>query len=93
MFQDAINVYPVMGGLGLSLSGALTVQLMTAMAGSGFALCSSCGEPFVPKRRQPAFGKRRYCPRCGRPAALRDAKATYRAKLRARGENGTGRVR
>jgi len=93
VFQDAINVWPLMGGLGLSLGGALTVQLMAAIAGSGFVLCSSCGEPFVPKRRQPAFGRRRYCPECGRAAALRDAKATYRAKLRASAETRTRRAR
>ena len=86
VFQDAIAVWPF-AGLGLSLAGALTVQLMAAIAGSGFALCSSCGEPFVPKRRKPAFGKRRYCSRCGRAAAVRDAKRDHRAKLlRAREE-------
>lgn len=68
----------------LSLMGALVVQLLANATGSGFVSCSSCGTVFVPRRRQPAFGKRRYCRDCGRPAALRDAKAAYRARLRRR---------
>jgi hypothetical protein len=34
------------------------------------------------QRRRPAFGKRRYYSQCGHGAALRDAKAHYRTKLR-----------
>ena len=62
--------------------GALIVQLMSAATGSALAICSACGTFFVPLRRRPAFGKRRYCRACGRTAALRDAKADYRARLR-----------
>lgn len=67
---------------GSSLWGALVVQFVAAITGSGFAVCSSCGRAFIPKRRQPAFGKRRYCQRCGRRAAVRDAKAALRARKR-----------
>jgi len=71
----------------VSLLGALMVQFLATATGTGFATCSGCGRMFVPKRRQPAFGKRRYCPSCGRPAAVRAAKADWRARQRAaRGE-------
>ena len=79
VFQDARADFI---GAGLSLFGALTVQLMSAATGSALAICSACGSFFVPRRRRPAFGKRRYCRACGRTAALRDAKADYRARLR-----------
>ena len=80
-FQDATADHPLQ--FGLSLFGALTVSLLAASNGAGFAVCSACGGVFVPRRRQPAFGKRRYCGQCGRKAALKDAKADYRARLRA----------
>lgn len=79
VFQDARADFL---GAGVSLFGALTVQLMSAATGSALAICSACGDFFVPRRRTPAFGKRRYCRSCGRTAALRDAKADYRARLR-----------
>ena len=66
---------------GMSLIGALCVQLLAATAGVGFAVCSACGRPYVP-RRQPALGRRKYCPSCGRRAAVRAAKAAYRARQR-----------
>ncbi len=67
---------------GTSLLGAITGQFLVTATGSGFASCSACGNVFVPKRRQPAFGKRRYCAQCGRTAALRHAKAEYRKRER-----------
>lgn len=70
---------------GPSLRSALVAQFLAAATGSGFASCNSCGRVFVPTRRRPAFGKRRYCPDCGRTAALRDAKADYNRRQR---ENG-----
>lgn len=79
VFQDARADFR---GFGLSLFGALIVQLMSAATGSALAICSACGNFFVPRRRRPAFGKRRYCRMCGRAAAMRDAKAEYRAELR-----------
>jgi hypothetical protein len=81
VFQDATSENYMM--FGLSLFGALTVQLLASATGSGYAVCSACGSVFVPLRRQPAFGKRRYCRACGRTAALKDAKADFRARQRA----------
>jgi hypothetical protein len=81
VFQDARADFI---GTGLSLFGALTVQVISAATGSTFAICSACGNFFVPRLRRPAFGRRRYCSTCGRRAALRDAKAAYRARLRAK---------
>jgi len=80
VFQDARADF---AGSGLSLFGALTVQAMSAATGSTLAVCSACGNFFVPRRRQPAFGRRRYCHACGRGAAMRDAKRAYRSRLRA----------
>lgn len=62
------------------LFGALGLQLMFAMSGSGgFVTCSGCGAPYTP-RRQPIAGRRHYCQNCGRTAAIRDAQARFRAK-------------
>lgn len=79
LFQDAIADYTKVG---LSLFGALTVQLLAAITGAGFAICSACGRAFVPGRRKPAYGRRRYCLSCGRAAAVRDAKADQRTRER-----------
>ena len=81
VFQDARADFL---GSGLSLFGVITVQLMSAATGSALAICSGCGGFFLPRRRQPAFGKRRYCNVCGRAAALRDAKRDYRARERSK---------
>ena len=75
----------------LCLPGALAVQLLSPIAGARFALCSACGQPFVPQRRQAGVGRRRYCRLCVRQgAAVRDAKVDYRARLR---ELGVRRMR
>jgi hypothetical protein len=67
---------------GISLLGALTVQLLSSVAGSGFHICSSCGAAFVAQRR-PAADRRRYCQACQKSGApTRDAKVAYRARLR-----------
>jgi len=66
---------------GMALFGALVIQLLSAIAGTGFAVCSACGAAYVPSRR-PRQNQRHYCSDCGRSAALRDAKAAYRARLR-----------
>jgi hypothetical protein len=71
-------------GFGMSLRGALSAQFLAAATGSGFAVCSACGRCFVPQRRRPAFGKRRFCHECGRAAALRAAKASWRDRERLR---------
>ncbi len=79
VFQDAVTDKV---GVGLSLFGALTTQLLAAVSGSGFAICSACGNAYAPQRRRPSVGRRRYCPNCGHPAAVRDAKADYLARER-----------
>ena len=76
----------------LCLPGALAVQLLGAIAGEGFALCSACGSPFAPGRRRPAFGKRRYCRACGPKAAERHAKSAYRSRLRDLGVRSMGEL-
>ena len=80
VFQDAVTDK---AGVGLSVFGALTVQFLSVTTGAGFAICSSCGRAYAPKRR-PSVGRRRYCPDCGRKAAVRDAKAADRARRRKR---------
>ena len=79
VFQDAVTDKV---GVGLSLFGALTTQALAVISGSGFATCSACGNAYAPQRRRPSVGRRRYCPNCGHAAALRDAKADYRARSR-----------
>jgi hypothetical protein len=66
----------------ITLFGALVVQLMAAVTGSGFANCKSCGRMYVPTRK-PRQGERTYCRQCGHAAAVRDAKAAYRDRSRA----------
>lgn len=62
------------------LFGALGLQLMFAMSGSGgFVTCSGCGAPYAP-RRQPIAGRRHHCQDCGRTAAIRDAQTRFRAQ-------------
>lgn len=69
-----------LGGLGLhfGLFGALIVQLVLVVSNSeGMAFCSSCGQPYIPKRR-PKSRQRSYCPSCGHKAAVRDAVRAHR---------------
>lgn len=74
---------------GGGLFAAVGVQLMLRVAKTeGLALCSSCGEPYVPRRR-PTEGRRRYCDGCRDSSApMKDAVADYRRreKQRRRGE-------
>jgi hypothetical protein len=66
--------------IGAPLFGALGVQLMLALTRSdGLAICTSCGEPYVPKRR-PSRSRRNYCGSCGRTAAIRDAAREFRRR-------------
>jgi hypothetical protein len=61
------------------LFGALALQLCFVVARTeGIALCSFCGEYYLPKKRRPKLGQRSYCERCrkrGRPEA--DAARDY----------------
>lgn len=62
------------------LFGNLAIQLMMAISQTKkLVLCSSCGEPYIPKRK-PRAGERNYCQKkyCGRKAAVRDAQYSYR---------------
>ena len=64
-----------------SLIGALAYQIMLLVCKSdGLALCTACGEPYVPTKR-PADRRRNYCkkPACIR-ARHRDAVRDYRTR-------------
>ena len=66
--------------------------MLARIHGRQQSICSACGHFFVPRRRRPAFGKRRYCRACGRAAAVKDANADYRAKSRKLGVRKLGFV-
>lgn len=68
----------VRGPIGAAL---LQAALATAQA-DGFAVCSGCAQPFVPKRA-PRAGARVWCAACGRQAAVRDAQRRYRERKKA----------
>jgi hypothetical protein len=78
VFQDVGGHYL---GSYLTLFGALVAQLLSAVTGSGFATCHACRETYVPNRK-PRQGERTYCQRCGRAAAVRDAKVRFRNNRR-----------
>ena len=66
----------------MSLFGALGLQLMYAVAGcEGITTCSACGKPFY-AQRQRAKSRDKYCPACGRGAAVRAAKRRQRERDR-----------
>lgn len=68
---------------GHALMGALAVQLLGAVSRTGgITACSNCGAPYMPTR-QPRAGNNRYCPDCGRRAAVRDAARRHRQRKRA----------
>lgn len=85
------HVQPALGwGLGKpfftfgnrTLFGYLAVQLLLLTGKTdGLAICTNCGEPYLPSRR-PARGRRPYCGSCGIAAAQRAASKTYRDKKR-----------
>jgi hypothetical protein len=57
----------------------LAIQLMMAVSQvDAAAVCSACGESYMPKRR-PKSNQRRYCQNC-KKIALRDASADYRRR-------------
>jgi hypothetical protein len=73
-----------LGGGSSGLFGVLAVQLvMAAAASEGFAMCSACGGPYLPRRR-PAAGRRRYCEKCREAgASIRDAARDYKRRSKA----------
>ncbi len=66
---------------GVSLFGALAVELMLVVSRTeGIAFCSACGSPFLPARR-PAANRRTYCEDCRKEGASRnDASRAWRAR-------------
>lgn len=57
----------------------LAIQLMMAISQlDSLAICSACGQSYMPKRR-PKANQRRYCPEC-KSVAKRDASADYRKR-------------
>lgn len=67
------------GGFG----AALGLQLMLATTkAAGFAVCTSCGELYTPKRK-PRAGERAFCGECGRAAANRLNQRDYAERRRA----------
>ncbi len=65
-----------LGGFGLF--GALATQLLLVVSRTrGFAVCSGCGKPYVPRRRRTSE-RLNYCPNCGLKAAWRDAQRRLR---------------
>jgi hypothetical protein len=69
--------------IGCGLFGAIVWRLILAATTSeGIAVCSSCGQPYFPKRR-PNFERRWYCPACRDSGApVRDAARDYRLRNR-----------
>lgn len=63
------------------LFGALALQLALAVTGSGLAMCASCTDPYIPKRK-PRAGERTYCEECGPAAARRDGARRARERKR-----------
>lgn len=62
----------------------LAIQLMMAVSQvDAVAICSACGQSYMPKRR-PKSNQRRYCQRC-KKVAVRDASADYRRRKSAPG--------
>lgn len=59
----------------------LAIQLMMAVSqADAVAICSACGQSYMPRRR-PKTGQRRYCLSC-KGVARRDASADYRRRKR-----------
>ncbi len=57
----------------------LALQLMMAVSQTdSVAICSACGQSYMPKRR-PKTSQRRYCPNC-KKVSRRDASADYRRR-------------
>lgn len=91
--QFAVNLWLAVGGVHPEIStekdppeivfkvgtfGAIGMQIMQAVSRTqGIALCSSCGTPYPRHGRRVQAGRRNYCDKCGRPAALRDAQRNY----------------
>jgi hypothetical protein len=76
--HPALSILPVRESGWLFTSIATQITFLAAGA-RRLLTCSSCGMPYMPKYL-PRSGKRTYCPKCGRKAALRDAQASWRER-------------
>ena len=56
--------YPTIVFDGYGLFGALAVQLLAVVCGTGWAVCSACGKVYNPGSRRPNPNRRNYCPDC-----------------------------
>ena len=66
---------------GLTLDGALALQLLFAVGGaSTLAMCAGCGLPFFASGARPRRDRNHYCAKCGRRAAVRDANRRWRLR-------------
>jgi hypothetical protein len=71
-----------------ALSAVIAAQVCFAASGSkGLSKCTECGHGYFPKR-EATTGERRYCPKCGRRAAQRDASRDYYWRKKKERENG-----
>ncbi|MGD0580185.1 MAG: hypothetical protein ABSC08_14790 [Bryobacteraceae bacterium] len=67
---------------GVNLLALLTLQLLLTMTKKGgFAICRSCHQSYIP-RRKPDPTRRNYCRKCGIKAAWRDAARDGRERRR-----------
>ncbi len=72
-----------------TLFGALALRLLMLISRTGgIALCSACGTPYFPKRR-PQSRRRRYCNKCGKKVAQKDASKAYRDREREKSKTGS----
>jgi hypothetical protein len=73
---DAVSSGPNLFGL-----LALNIAVAIASGDSGLAVCSNCGNSYLPSRR-PDPNRRNFCEGCGKKAAQRDAARDYRQRQR-----------
>lgn len=76
---------------GVSVFGALGVQLLSAVTSNTMAVCSGCGLPYFREGRMPQSGRHNYCPECGKGVANKLRQRERRAKLRNIGKNSLSR--
>ena len=68
-----------------SLLSAIGIQLLSAVLGHGYAVCSGCGSPYAPTR-QPRAGQNQYCRRCKKTVKNRIAQRKYAQRHQRKGE-------
>jgi hypothetical protein len=81
----AVRRSPTIDFEGCGLFGALAAQMLAAVSGTGWALCSGCSERYDPGRRRPNPDRRNYCPDCRENGVPhRDAQRDLRRRRRQR---------